>query len=950
MVMTLSGGIRHLSPAAIGAGASAAPATGSALTFAARDSSLFDAQLQTFSSAANYNTMVGPNGNGWVGEIVFKGLALGGTFDPTKVTMTVSDPGFDSSGNAVTRYRVIKATKLLRVQRWTTINSVSTAIGNGLSTNAAGQLPAAAAYPAIYVANTSDVLVRFGLSELIYAGTTIMSVSIGAGAYTGSIASTSASIANNSSRAYPKPLFAWVNQPITRVTSNNFPVEAVAGSLQARFGQQVACIQYSATDGTNTTSTVTCGQPTLSTLSTKGKPFEVYAATLDVSGLTNGADCTTRARVCPWIGDSSAVLDLASDGAAMPTTLNQYVLPFTCDRLGTWGGTVAYVRAGIAYNYLSSGPFGGDAPNNGPALAFDGGAAPTKAFTSTAIANPYVGVQLPVARTIREVRIAPASYALSGAPGNFAVEYSDDNFATFGTKQTFTATWSTAATQSFDCGTADTTAHLYWRVRRTNALTTSMYIAEIDMALTVGGQTVARPIPSQSATQAALTPFATIGAAVTGLAAWNNTNLGRNNHSGSIIYLMDDGASGPVAHVSSVGSSAAAGNCWTDICPDPAAVGAVTLAASTGIFQVSNRFRFTGGLNMSKNASSYVFCTANSSAGELAFDNVVFDQSVSGSAVGNSIRAWEKNISHTASVTSASTYVPGSNAVPSTIGCVSTSSSFPRFLTRTVIGCVAPGAIYQDAIVANGSNDGVVYFCNVVLNAQPATLGYTEAFTRGMFVAQHVYERASNGIGFNIAADGSVFPIKNVVEDHVAVPGERHSCFYLDVDATATGTNGLVKDTYAARYNIWDDWNNKQDWFTGTPGSGTPLGKCGAWEVAYHVNHRGNMSLYGAKEPPAPPPSGDHYLGEVWLPTEEYNATANGTKPTFVSDKSYSGAGGGFGDYHILSGNSYVKGKIELITNPVTSAAESMGVLRYDLDGNLRRQNGTGAIGPYEAA
>jgi hypothetical protein len=296
---------------------------------------------------------VGTNGSGWVAIVVLKGItSLVGTCVPSALTLSVTDPGFDSSGNVTIVSRTIVGVSQLRRQYPNGASMMISTDGTNLT---------------LYIT----------LSDWIYTPTTIVSATIGSTFYTGATAgNTGATYANLSQTAYTKPLFGWLNpqnDTVTAATAAAYPVEGVAMHRHARNGQQVACIQYSVTDGTLTTSPALVGAPTLSTRQTQGQVIETWAASLNLSTLaqsTAGNLCTANAKVYPWLGDSTAVMDLSVSGYAWPTSLPLTKLNLFNDRTGAYGGGYAYVQAGA------------------------GGTPQVSATPATARANPYATIAL----------------------------------------------------------------------------------------------------------------------------------------------------------------------------------------------------------------------------------------------------------------------------------------------------------------------------------------------------------------------------------------------------------------------------------------------------------------------------------------------------------------------------------------------------------------------------
>jgi hypothetical protein len=267
--------------------------------------------------------------NGWVAKIVLPDDGVS-TFDPTKVVLTVKDYGYDASGNLLSPgsggpVRTITGRAIIRKQ-WSNQTQRLNSASGGTRT--------------IYVS----------LSDTIYASS-VVSASASAGYYGSAQAGSIASVTNSSTRTYPKPTFAWLNAQHDRATGANLYVEAVAFHRWAMNGRQVACIKYRATDAQavpNSSAEVTVSAPTLATLCTQGQPPECYAANISLANLTQADLCLVNAKVYPFLGDATAVLDLSVDGTA-PTgnwsdPAPQTTLRFVCDKTGGYGGALGYVR------------------------------------------------------------------------------------------------------------------------------------------------------------------------------------------------------------------------------------------------------------------------------------------------------------------------------------------------------------------------------------------------------------------------------------------------------------------------------------------------------------------------------------------------------------------------------------------------------------------------------
>lgn len=269
---------------------------------------------------------IGASGSGWAVDVTMSGITnIAGTMDATKLVLTVTDPGYDAAGNAVTVTRTIRGIAHVRRQ-----------YPNGNSK--------------IISTDGTNTTATVAVDDWIYTGSTIVSATAEAGFYPSF--SGALSVTNNSTLAYPKPIFGWINQQ-RAVVGASILVEAVAFHRHAKAGKQVACIKFQASDGTNVSSEVTVGDTALSTIQTQGNIAEVWPATLTVSGLTQGVVSRVNAKVYPHIGDASAVLDLATDEIAWPTTSPCTRLLFVRDA-GAYGGAFAYVKVGATGGTVST--------------------------------------------------------------------------------------------------------------------------------------------------------------------------------------------------------------------------------------------------------------------------------------------------------------------------------------------------------------------------------------------------------------------------------------------------------------------------------------------------------------------------------------------------------------------------------------------------------------------
>ncbi|WP_373649017.1 hypothetical protein [Schlesneria sp. DSM 10557] len=271
------------------------------------------------------------------------------------LTISVSDPGFSHVDlSPVTRTRTITGGVPLKdpfPKTWTSIGSGGTvppksycSNGNRAFYTAAGGLRGASApthttlgqivsdgavswecmqasvntapYTGYVEAiDGSDVWVYVMIPEPIYAGSTINSVSIGAGCYSvggqsNNAAASIASITNSSALQYEPCMSVYLSLPHVLATGS-LTIEAQSDhvwGVPIGVGQQIAGAKFTAWDAARTTSspTVSVTSPTLSALATaSGSPggcaVECYSATINTSGLPAG-DSFVEAEFYPLLG------------------------------------------------------------------------------------------------------------------------------------------------------------------------------------------------------------------------------------------------------------------------------------------------------------------------------------------------------------------------------------------------------------------------------------------------------------------------------------------------------------------------------------------------------------------------------------------------------------------------------------------------------------------------
>jgi hypothetical protein len=121
-------------------------------------------------------------------------------------------------------------------------------------------------------------------------------------------------VTNNSAEVSPQPVAAW-GSLARQTVGNTLTGEILAFHRDARDGEQIACVIVTATDGTTTVSQ-TVSASTVSGRSTDLHSVIVYAFSLDITSLTDNHLVTVNAKVYPWVGNASTILDSSASSEA----------------------------------------------------------------------------------------------------------------------------------------------------------------------------------------------------------------------------------------------------------------------------------------------------------------------------------------------------------------------------------------------------------------------------------------------------------------------------------------------------------------------------------------------------------------------------------------------------------------------------------------------------------
>lgn len=269
--------------------------------------------------------------NGWVLHVEFQGMTNKGSFASgmdsyrgitltNSIELLLSDPGFSSSGGAITRSRRVIATRQLR----SPYPNISSNEFYTVGTNCFG---------------------RFSLSDWVYSQSEITSLSVRSGSYTDATRSNLplfgvAWATNNSTNLYPKPVAQWVGlEGVPFRIGETANVAVVAFDHHSNDGTPVAAVKFWTVDGAgNVGATQTVSRPTR-WVTPNGLNEVRYTASLPLSGLAVGL-VTNHFEVLPSFGTNTLN---TSDGQFSFPTYHHAGMPFFYTNLAQYGQTIAFV-------------------------------------------------------------------------------------------------------------------------------------------------------------------------------------------------------------------------------------------------------------------------------------------------------------------------------------------------------------------------------------------------------------------------------------------------------------------------------------------------------------------------------------------------------------------------------------------------------------------------------
>lgn len=281
--------------------------------------------------------------NGWVAEVDISGLSAGGTYSfglgaqnnpsTAKMALTVTSLGYDPTGSATTITRTVYGVFPLRKP-----------------------YPNDATHDESSAGGTLTVRVVLGglMNGDLYASDTA-TATIATGFYTQGTASnavTNLAVTNNSTRSYPPSIFRW-RLPVqyTQITGN-FALEAFVANRFANNGKPMAAVIFTVTDQHAHSVSYTAASLSKSSYASDRNVVQIYAATVNVSTLTQGDILTCSGIGYPWVGNSGSVVN-SNSGITQPDARLSDLLLLN-DKSGSYGGAFAVVDAASGHTSTAS--------------------------------------------------------------------------------------------------------------------------------------------------------------------------------------------------------------------------------------------------------------------------------------------------------------------------------------------------------------------------------------------------------------------------------------------------------------------------------------------------------------------------------------------------------------------------------------------------------------------
>lgn len=457
------------------------------------------------------------------------------------------------------------------------------------------------------------------------------------------------------------------------------------------------------------------------------------------------------------------------------------------------------------------------------------------------------------------------------------------------------------------------------------------------------------------------TPYATVQAAFAGIKAYNAAR-GHDDYAGGRIYLGNNSGAtieyGPTANIPNASTPGAT---WCEILVDPAITSPVKWTGKGTVINIPSMTRAVG-LTIKPggtNQTTFQDGDTASNASMLSLESCVYEAPSAGFNIagGEGIRGW--SIQYRSNVTSTLGNVLNMTSGGTTIQGLALALGN----VQPQGGQPAPAQIFvanrsECPTDANSSmpayTDGYFWVANEWRYQAGPTLTLLSK-TRPTVIVGNLGEARGNNstaIAFNMAADGVAASVYELLDMHNTFLGNRGSRMYSD----RAEARGVIKEGVSIG-SVYGNYNFKTDSFDPTQnGSGLP-GNTGNWRYGYQVGTRSNISLSGSLGGSVPNLQAS-YLGMAWEPdysTYLVSSTFANVAALFVDYQALRNDQGGYpggGNYHAASSTNALANRTPAVFasfNPDFTDTINGAPLSRDLDGNLRRTDGTGAAGCYES-
>lgn len=417
--------------------------------------------------------------------------------------------------------------------------------------------------------------------------------------------------------------------------------------------------------------------------------------------------------------------------------------------------------------------------------------------------------------------------------------------------------------------------------------------------------------------------YLTIAAAASGIAAYNNTNHSRNDPGAGILYLKEGSYTFTAGTVSTAGKASAV--TWTTLTKFPGTITAnVIIASADGTKQIGEKLKvqdvtITSGTSSTFSLMDYLWMDQCDIHPSLTTGGVFYANTIHYFTHNNLWNCYELSPYSTGNYSRA--LVRGNK----------TQESFDKAIkAHTVLGNDMETGL---SISSNYTGQTCPAFHNVVLaynklihNADNVIFDFPGAEElHGYAVVQNIMETQNGATPATEFASGTALgtvSVNNVLIWHNTIVGER--CNYAFNDWNLNDVGPAYRLHWHLQGNIFDDVNVVTDIH---PHGGTPdddrYGNHsiihGAGLISNIILNRVGAAGYELK------------FGGLYFKRDDP------LNPYFTDDQSGGGGEGGNGTY-----------TLEALSPAINMVASGFAVLPYDIVGNTRRNDGTGAIGAYE--